>query len=250
MRLVYLKLTFFFQMVSFAANKTALNTSAESPPPTAQKSTETSQADVAVAVVVPLTLLIVIAAILGLTIWRWYKRKLNAKPIPDPKYIHGEIRNRRLNVQFEGDPPHQYSDTTSNGFIKLSENDISSAMIQHAEILNSSMSGPSSLSSLLVSVQHTQLDPGDNCNVKTEFVNEISDNDDVISEFSSRKDDHDSMELSFHSIGVDTSDLQNKRRRKGLRTTPRRRFRLRRSRSSVGDSLLAGQRTKDNSAQV
>lgn len=212
---------------------------------TTQKPTpsDANQAYIAVAIVIPILIVIIIAVIVGYLMWTMYQRKLNAKPLPDPKFLHGEIRNRRLNVQFEGMLP-TYTDR-ANVLTKISEDNLSSAMIQ-SELLESSSAGPSSLSSLLVSVPtpHTK----DGVYVIKECVNDLPQNNDLTPAMSTQENDGISMDISFHSIGVDTRDLRSSQNKRETRRPYRRRFRLGRSRSSVGDSLLSFR--KDKSASV
>lgn len=120
-------------------------------------------------------------------------------------------------------------------------------MIQ-SDLLESSSAGPSSLSSLLVSVPtpHTK----DDVYVIKECVNDSPHNNDLAPSMSTPENDDTSMDISFHSIGVDTRDLKSSQNKRETRRTYRRRFRLGRSRSSVGDSLLSFRKDKSTSKSV
>lgn len=233
-------------MIFFADKDIMILNTTITPTLTTQKPTtsDANQAYIAVAIVIPILIVIIIAVIVGYLVWTMYQRKLKAKPLPDPKFLHGEIRNRRLNVQFEGMSP-TYTDR-ANVLTKISEDSLSSAMIQ-SDLLESSSAGPSSLSSLLVSVPtpHTK----DDVYVIKECVNDSPHNNDLAPSMSTQENDDTSMDISFHSIGVDTRDLKSSQNKRETRRTYRRRFRLGRSRSSVGDSLLSFRKDKSTSVR-
>lgn len=134
----------------------------------------------------------------------------------------------------------------ANVLTRISEDSLSSAMIQ-SDLLESSSAGPSSLSSLLVSVPtpHTK----DDVYVIKECVNDSPHNNDLAPSMSTPENDDTSMDISFHSIGVDTRDLKSSQNKRETRRTYRRRFRLGRSRSSVGDSLLSFRKDKSTSVR-
>jgi hypothetical protein len=185
--------------------------------------------------------LFVIAGVTVFLIWKFYKRKLSKrKPIPDPKFALGEIRNRRLNVHFEGALPTE-NNVASHMLPKNSDNDLSLATTV-SEVEDTK---PSSLTSLLISVprNHHKESFTDNDSIgdKKSNVEEIE------TDLPSSSNSFVNKDPEFNSIGVDTRGLKRpKKKKRGAKKTHRPRFRLRRSKSSVADSSSAIRGTKDD----
>lgn len=201
---------------------------------TSSKSTNSNDVYIIVGILLFVLLLVIVGAAVYL-IWKSYQRKISErKPAPDPKFVHGEIRNRRLNVHFEGALPTEIN-VTSEVFPKTAENDVSLATaISELE----DASKPSSLTSLLISVP------------KNHNKENFTDNDSIGDKESNMEDNESelpSQTIGFNSIGVDTRSLKrSKKKKRGSKKTYRQKFRLRRSRSSVADTSSTFRVSKDD----
>ncbi|XP_062596166.1 uncharacterized protein LOC134257591, partial [Saccostrea cucullata] len=220
------------------SNESTLST--ETPSPTKH----TSEAYIALGVITPIFLFIIISSVC-FCVWKMYQRKLeNTKPTPDPKFVHGEIRNRRLTVQFEGALQAEIKETRKN-ISHQTGNSFRSSTIP-SDMSDDSSTRPSSLTSLLVSVPRivTKEDCAENQSFKfQESVIELTENESTSSQIKESF-----RNPGFNTIGVDTADLRRTMKKKTeSKKTLRKKFRLRRSRSSVRDSLLTSKGLKDES---